>query len=97
MAALSREEVIHIATLCRIALTEQELERMREQLSHILEQFEVLKEVDTTGVPATGHAIALGTVMRDDVPRPSFPRDDVLANAPRREGEFFRVNAVLEE
>ena len=53
--------------------------------------------MDTTGVPPTGHAVAVGTVMRPDEPRPSFPRDDVLANAPRREGEFFRVNAVLEE
>ncbi len=97
MAALSREEVLHIATLCRIALTEEELERMREQLSNILEQFEVLKEVDTSGVPPTGHAVAVGTVMRPDEPRPSYPRDDVLANAPKREGEFFRVNAVLEE
>lgn len=95
--ALSREEVLHIAMLCRIALTEEELERMRTQLSHILEQFEVLKEVDTRGVPPTGHSVALESVMRDDVPRESFPRDAILANAPRREGDFFLVNAVLEE
>lgn len=94
---LSREEVQHIATLCRIALSEEELERMRTQLSNILEQFEVLKEVDTRGVPPTGHSVALESVMRDDTPRDSFPRDDILANAPRREGDFFLVNAVLEE
>ena len=84
---LSREEVQHIATLCRVALSEEELERMRTQLSNILEQFEVLKEVDTRGVPPTGHSVALESVMRDDI----------LANAPRREGDFFLVNAVLEE
>ena len=94
---LSREEVQHIATLCRIALSEEELERMRSQLSHILEQFEVLKQVDTEGVPPTGHSVALESVMREDEPRDSFDREETLANAPRREGDFFQVNIVLEE
>ena len=94
---LSRDEVQHIATLCRIALSEEELERMRSQLSHILEQFEVLKQVDTEGVPPTGHSVALESVMREDEPRDSFDREETLANAPRREGDFFQVNIVLEE
>jgi aspartyl-tRNA(Asn)/glutamyl-tRNA(Gln) amidotransferase subunit C len=94
---LSREEVIHIATLCRLGLSEEELEKMRLELSHILEQFEVLKQVDTEGVPPTGHSVALESVMREDEPGPSLPREEVLANAPQREGEFFRVRPVLEE
>ena len=103
---LDRNDVEHIATLARIGLTEEELEQFQEQLSHILEQFQILIEVDTTGVSATGHAagIAEGTegaggsgVMREDVPGDSASPEDVLSNAPRREGEFFRVKVVLEE
>ena len=95
--ALDRADVDHIATLARIGLTDEEAEAIREQLSHILEQFEVLSELDTTGVTPTGHAVQLRAVMRDDAPDASLEPDDVLSNAPRREGEFFRVRPVLEE
>ena len=95
--ALDRADVEHIATLTRIALTEEEFELFREQLSHILEQFEVLGLLDTTGITPTGHAVALQSVMRDDLPGDSLEPEEVLRNAPRREGEFFRVNVVLEE
>ena len=94
---LSREEVVHIATLCRLGLSEEDIERLREQLSNILGQFEVLQEVDTEGIEPTGHSVALQTVMRDDEPRPSCDKEDVLANAPVREEGYFRVKAVLEE
>ena len=94
---LERSQVKHIASLARIGLTEDEIEMFGEQLSQILEQFEVLKELDTTGVTPTGHASGLQTVMRDDLAEDSLDSEDVLKNAPRREGEFFRVNAVLEE
>ena len=104
--SLERSAVQHIATLARIGLSEEELEQFQEQLSHILEQFQILNEVDTKGVPATGHATGIaegvessdGTwAMREDVSGESAPPEDVLSNAPRREGGFFRVNAVLEE
>jgi len=95
--ALERSEVEHIASLARIGLTEEEIEALGEQLSQILEQFEVLKELDTSGVVPTGHAGGLQTVMRDDLAQDSLDAEDVLKNAPNREGEFFRVNAVLEE
>ena len=94
---LSREDVQHVALLCRIALSEEELQRLQDQLSNILEQFEVLKELDTEGVPPSGHSVALFTVMRQDAPRDSFPKEEVLANAPQREEDFFRVLPVLEE
>jgi aspartyl-tRNA(Asn)/glutamyl-tRNA(Gln) amidotransferase subunit C len=94
---LSREEVLHVATLCRIALTEEEIERLQAQLSNILEQFEVLKGLDTTDVPPTGHSVALSSVVRDDRVGQSFPSGQILANAPRREDQFFRVPPVLEE
>ena len=93
---LSREEVLYIARLARVGLTESEINRLSEQLSHILENFEVLQQVDTTGVPPTAQSIALQSVVRDDEVAPSLPADDILANAPRREGGCFRVRAVLE-
>ena len=94
---LERSEVEYIASLARIGLSEEEIQLLSEQLSDILEQFEVLKELDTSGVAPTGHAGGLQTVMREDVAQDSLDSEDVLKNAPRREGEFFRVNAVLEE
>jgi aspartyl-tRNA(Asn)/glutamyl-tRNA(Gln) amidotransferase subunit C len=63
---LSREEVLHIALLARLGLTKAEVNRLREQLSNILENFEVLQQVDTTDVPPTAQAIPLQNVMRDD-------------------------------
>ena len=94
---LERSEVEYIASLARIGLTAEEIQLPGEQLSDILEQFEVLKELDTSGVAPTGHAGGLQTVMREDLAEDSLDSEDVLKNAPRREGEFFRVNAVLEE
>ena len=98
--ALDRQEVQHMAILARIGLTEQELESFRGQLSQILEQFQILAEVDTSGVSPTGHAAGASGeagVMRDDVAQESSSFEDILSNAPRQEGEFFRVKAVLEE
>jgi len=94
---LSREEVLHIARLARLGINEAEVEKFREQLSNILENFEALKKVDTTDVPPTAQSIDLQSVMREDEVAPSFLPADILANAPHREGEFFRVKAVLEE
>jgi aspartyl-tRNA(Asn)/glutamyl-tRNA(Gln) amidotransferase subunit C len=94
---LNREEVLHIARLARLGLTEDEITRLSEQLSDLLEHFQVLQQVNTEGVPPTAQSVALQSVMRDDVVTPSLPPDDVLANAPRREDDCFRVRAVLEE
>ncbi len=93
---LSREEVLHIARLARVALTEDEITRLSEQLSDLLEHFEVLQRVDTEGVPPTAQSVTLQGVMREDEVAPSLPPEDILANAPRREGDCFRVRAVLE-
>ena len=78
-------------------MTEQDIARFQEQLSAILEAFEVLKEVDTASVPPTAHALALQNVLRDDTVTESLPREDVLANAPQEEMGCFRVRAILEE
>ena len=93
---LSREEVLHIARLARVGLTESEIDRLSEQLSNILENFEILQQVDTSDVPPTAQSVSLQSVVRDDEVAPSFPADEILANAPRREGNCFRVRAVLE-
>ena len=93
---LTPEEVRHIALLYRMGLDEQEVERLRNQLSDILANFRVLQEVDTADVPPTGHSVELQNVMRDDDTAPPMPTDDTLANAPYREDDFFRVKAVLD-
>lgn len=94
--ALTREDVLHIARLARIALDEAEVERFRAQLSSILDHFEALAAVDTEGIEPTAHPLPLANVMREDVVEPSLPRDEVLANAPLVEDGYFRVRAVLE-
>ncbi|MBE9512533.1 MAG: Asp-tRNA(Asn)/Glu-tRNA(Gln) amidotransferase subunit GatC [Chloroflexi bacterium] len=92
---LSREEVLHIALLARLGLTEAEVNRFSKQLSNLLESFEILQQVDTTGIPPTAQSIALQNVVRSDEAQASLSQDQVLANAPRKDGDFFRVRAVL--
>jgi aspartyl-tRNA(Asn)/glutamyl-tRNA(Gln) amidotransferase subunit C len=93
---LKREEVIHIALLARLGLDETEVDRFREQLSNILQNFEVLQQVDTTGITPTAQLIPLENVMKSDEVTRSLPQSEILANAPQKEGEFFRVRAVLD-
>ncbi len=94
---LTREEVLHVAALCRIGLSEEDVETFAHQLSEILEMFRTLGELDTEGVPPTGHAASLETVLREDEPGPSLSNSDALSNAPDRVGDRFRVQVVLEE
>jgi aspartyl-tRNA(Asn)/glutamyl-tRNA(Gln) amidotransferase subunit C len=94
---LTKEEVLHIARLARVAITDEEASRYVEQLSNLLEHFQVLQQVDTEGVPPTAQSIELRSVMRDDVIQPSLTAEEVLSNAPRQEADSFRVKAVLEE
>ncbi len=93
---LERAEVEQLAALVRVGLTDAELEMLRHQLSDILAQFEVLQQLDTSGVEATGHAGNLETVMRDDIAEECLTNEEVLSNAPRTEGQLIRVKAVLE-
>ena len=94
---LTIDEVRHIATLARLGMTDEELETMLQQLSDILVQFRVLEGVDTDDVEPTGHASGITSVMRPDEARESIPIEDALANTPRREDDFVRVRAVIEE
>jgi aspartyl-tRNA(Asn)/glutamyl-tRNA(Gln) amidotransferase subunit C len=93
---LNREQVLHIARLARLGLTEAEVDKFSEQLSKLLEHFEVLQQVDTSDVPPTAQSISLQNVMKNDEVADSLPPDQILANAPRREEDWFKVKAVLE-
>ena len=93
---LSPAEVEHVAELARLALSDQEKELFREQLSSILEYVERLQQLDTGAIPPTATVLPLENVMRDDEVQPSLPLADVLANAPDVEANCFRVPVVLE-
>jgi aspartyl-tRNA(Asn)/glutamyl-tRNA(Gln) amidotransferase subunit C len=94
---ISREDVAHVARLARLALTDAELETIREQLNAILAHIDALKAVDTSGIEPTSHAVPQFNVMRDDAPGPCLSIDEALANAPDRAGDFFRVPRIIEE
>jgi aspartyl-tRNA(Asn)/glutamyl-tRNA(Gln) amidotransferase subunit C len=97
MPGITRDEVLHVARLARLELSDTEIERMREQLNAILTYIDRLKALDVTGAEPTSHAVPLVNVMRDDEVVPSFPRDEMLRNAPDRVGEFFRVPRIIED
>ena len=94
--ALTNEQVEHVAMLARLGLSDEERERMREQLSSILGHIDQLRAVDTSDVPPTAQVIPLAPVLRDDVVQPSLTVEQVLANAPRTEGGFIKVRAILD-
>ena len=91
--AISREEVLHVARLARLALTEDEIARLTDELDKILDAVGVVSELDLADVPPTSHPLDLVNVWDEDVPRDSLPLEDVLANAPEPEDGLFRVPA----
>ena len=92
---LTPNEVRHVAALARLGLSEQEVIRMGDQLSSILEHIAVLERVDTSTILPTAQVTTLANVMRDDVVAESLPRAAILANAPRQRDGFFEVDAIL--
>ena len=89
--AITKDEVLHVARLARLALSDEEVERLTEQLGAILDAVGKVSELDLSDVPPTSHPLQLVNVLADDEPRPSSPLDEVFANAPEREGDLFRV------
>ena len=85
--------MLHVARLARLALRDDEIERLQEQLNAILEAVGKVSELDLEDVPPTSHPLALTNVFGPDEPRLSWPLEDALANAPERECSFFRVPA----
>ena len=91
------KDVQHVARLARLALSDEEMARMRTELSAILAHIDALNAIDITGVEPTSHAVPLVNVMRDDELRECLPSVETLANAPDRAGEFFRVPRIIED
>lgn len=94
--SVTRKDVEHVAALARLELTEEEKEQFTERLNAILKYAGKLNELNTEGVQPTSHVLPLRNVMREDQARPSWPLEDVTANAPEEEDGQFRVPAVLE-
>jgi aspartyl-tRNA(Asn)/glutamyl-tRNA(Gln) amidotransferase subunit C len=89
--AISREEVLHVARLARLELSDDEVTRFQEQLSAILEAVSKVAELDLADVPPTSHPLEIAHTWAEDEPRPCLPLDEVFANAPDRDGDLFRT------
>lgn len=94
---IDRETVKNVARLARLGMSEEEIAVFGQQLSVILENIAILREVDVSGVSPTLHASRLNSIMRADNPQPSYAPEVLLANAPDQEANCLKVNAVLEE
>jgi aspartyl-tRNA(Asn)/glutamyl-tRNA(Gln) amidotransferase subunit C len=88
---IEREQVLHVAKLARLRLSDAELEKMAGELSGILEHVDRIGELELDDVEPTSHVVELENVLRPDLPRPSWPRDDVLEQAPDPADGAFRV------
>jgi aspartyl-tRNA(Asn)/glutamyl-tRNA(Gln) amidotransferase subunit C len=95
-AALTRADVEHVAQLARLALTDDEIERLTVELGAVLEHAADVASLDLADVPPTAHPLPLRNVLRDDDVRPSLDRDEVLAAAPAAEDGRFRVPRILD-
>ena len=95
--AITRDEVSHVARLARLALSPAEADKLGEQLGNILGFIKQLDRLDTRDVVPTSHAVEMGTPFRDDAVRPFGDKEAILANAPDREGDFFRVPRIIED
>jgi len=91
MAGITRDEVLHVARLARLELTDEEIGRLQVQLSDILEAVSKVSELDLSDVPPTAHPLEIANAWAEDVPRPCLALDDVFANAPDREDDHFKV------
>ena len=89
--AITREDVLHVAALARLELGEDEIGRLTEQLNDILAAVGKVSELDLSDVPPTSHPLEIANAWAEDVPRPCLTLDEVFANAPDREGDYFRT------
>jgi len=94
--AITRADVEHVARLARLGLDDAEVERLASELSHILDAMQALARLDTSDIPPTAQIIPLQNVMRADQPRPSWPVEDILRNAPATRDQQFLVPPVLD-
>ncbi len=94
--AISRADVQHVAHLARLGLDDEELDRLANELNHILDAMQALRQLDTEAIAPTAQVIPLTNVMREDVSRPSWSVDDILRNAPQTRDQQFLVPPVLD-
>jgi aspartyl-tRNA(Asn)/glutamyl-tRNA(Gln) amidotransferase subunit C len=95
--AISREQLEHVARLARLELTEEEIELFRGQLGAVLERAQRIQNLPLDDLPPTAHPVELTNVFREDVVVPCLLPDQVLDNAPGREGDLFQVPRILED
>jgi aspartyl-tRNA(Asn)/glutamyl-tRNA(Gln) amidotransferase subunit C len=88
---ISRADVLHVARLARLELSEAEVERMTVELGKVLDSIAKIGELDLEGVPPTSHVVEVSNALRPDVPRPSLPREVALASAPLVADDGFAV------
>jgi aspartyl-tRNA(Asn)/glutamyl-tRNA(Gln) amidotransferase subunit C len=91
LARITKEEVLHVARLARLELSDDEVGKFQEQLSDILEAVSKVSELDLSDVPPTAHPLEIANAWAEDEPRDCLPLDDVFANAPDRDGDYFRT------
>jgi aspartyl-tRNA(Asn)/glutamyl-tRNA(Gln) amidotransferase subunit C len=89
--AITREQVLHVARLARLELTDDEVERLTGELGEILDAVSKVAELDLSGVPPTSHPLDLVNAWAEDEPHDCLPLEDVLRNAPASERDLFRV------
>ena len=91
MARITKEEVLHVARLARLELSDDDVAKFQEQLSDILEAVSKVSELDLADIPPTAHPLEIANAWAEDVPRDCLPLDDVFANAPDRDDDYFRT------
>ncbi|QXE02407.1 aspartyl/glutamyl-tRNA(Asn/Gln) amidotransferase subunit C [Terribacillus aidingensis] len=96
MSEITKEQVLHVAHLARLAITDEEAEKMTKELDAIIGYAELLNELDTDNVEPTTHVLDLKNVMREDEPRKWIDREDALKNAPDEKNGQFRVPSILD-
>src|SRR5919197_5571824 len=89
--AITRDDVLHVAALAQLELSDEEIARLTEQLGDILQAVGKVSELDLSDVAPTSHPLSVVNVFRPDKPQPSLSLEDVFANAPERDGDHFRV------
>tara|TARA_Y100000814_G_scaffold89480_1_gene60690 strand:+ start:1694 stop:2020 length:327 start_codon:yes stop_codon:yes gene_type:complete len=93
---LTSDAIRHLASLTRISMSDDEVEKMRDEMSNILDNIAVLNEIDTDSVEPTGHSVDLKSVLRDDVSGDSLSTEDVLMNAPNSDEDLIKIKPVFE-
>jgi aspartyl-tRNA(Asn)/glutamyl-tRNA(Gln) amidotransferase subunit C len=91
MARITRDEVLHVARLARLELSDDEVTKFQAELSDILEAVSKVAQLDLADVPPTAHPLQIANAWADDVARPCLPLDEVFANAPDRDDDYFRT------